>query len=415
MSDRILIETAEPDPSAPRRRRRRWQGPTIVAVLAVVIGGWSLVSTGMSGDEEPDLTLLPQPFSAPDGTWVEIEFSGEGAFTSVVDTGEGLIAAGSGRRVDATPFVWTSTDGFAWDRAAGPWKPGDLIAALVKGPAGYLAGGYWIDQSFRGTITDAEPRIWNSSDGASWEPARVEGLPDNGVITDLATATEAVIAVGWEGPAALEPLRAPIPEMLPRVWASQDGTTWTDITPEGNATWFADVTVTPSGFAVGGADDQGASVWVFTRGSWTPLPSPEADGTAVTALTWRDDELLALTRNASDPEGLVYVWSVSEDGTWSPTLSGIDRPGMGGWVATVDGDLFAASAFTRSVISMGPELFVSRSGAEWVGVEVTSGLTPWPPPRIMAVIEFQSELYAFGSRGPNPAAWRLAEQPSPTD
>lgn len=381
----------------------------------MVIGGWSLVSTSMSGEEGPDPTLLPEPFAVPEGAWLEIEFSGEGAFTSVVDTGAGLIAAGSGRRVDSGPFVWVSTDGSAWDQASGPWLPGDLIAALVKGPEGYLAGGYRIDQAFRGTITDAAPRIWRSADGSSWELAQIDGLPGNGVITDLVAARDAVIAIGWEGPAALEPLRAPIPEMIPRVWASQDGTTWTDITPEGNATWFADVAVTPYGFAVGGADDQGASVWAFAGEIWTSLPSSESDGTAVTALTWRNEDLLALTRSASDPEGLVYVWAVGEDGAWSPTLSGIDRPGMGGWVATVGGDLFAASAFTRSVISMGPELFVSRSGAEWVGVEVTSGLTPWPPPRIMAVIEFQGELYAFGSRGSNPAAWRLAAQTSSSD
>lgn len=386
-----------------------------MAVLAVAIGGWSLVSTSVSGDEDSDPTLLPKPFSAPDGTWTEIEFSGDGAFTSTVDSGEGLIAAGSGRRVDATPFVWTSADGSEWSQASGPWLPGDLIAAVVKGPAGYLAGGYWIDQSFRGTITDAEPRVWSSSDGASWELARVEGLPEGGVITDVVAATEAVVAIGWEGPAALEPLRAPITEMVPRVWASGDGTAWTDITPEGNATWFTDVTATPSGFAVGGADDEGASVWVYTRGSWTSLRAPDSDGTAVTALTWRDGELLALTRNAADPEGLVYVWTVREDGTWAPTLTGIERPGMGGWVGTVDGDLFAASAFSRSVISMGPELYASRSGTEWVGVEVTSGLTPWPPPRIMAVIEFRSELYAFGSRGPSPAAWRLDEQTGTSD
>ena len=56
---------------------------------------------------------------------------------------------------------------------------------------------------------------------------------------------------------------------------------------------------------------------------------------------------------------------------------------------------------------MGPEVFVSQRGTEWIGVEVTSGLTPWPPPRIMSVLEFRGDLFAFGSRGPNPAAWRL--------
>lgn len=385
-------------------------------MLALAIAGSSYLSSGMSEEADADPTLVLAPFSAPEGTWTEIEFSGEGAFTSVLDSGDGLIAAGSGRRVDSTPFVWSTADGLVWNQGSGPWQPGDLIASLVKGPDGYLAGGYQIDQAFRGTITDSLPKIWTSSDGVTWELSPTEGLPTYGVITGMVAATEAVIAIGWEGPAVLEPLSAPNPEATPRVWSSDDGTNWTDITPDDTATWFADIALTPSGFAIGGANDGWASVWVYEGGAWTSLPSPESNGAAVTALTKRDGGLIALTRSASDPEGLVFVWDVSDDGIWAPTLSGIERPGMAGSVATVGGDLFAASAFTRTVISNGPELFVSQRGNEWIGIEVTSGLTPWPPPRIMSVLEFRGELYAFGSRGPSPAAWRLVtDDATPSD
>jgi hypothetical protein len=406
VTERILIETAEDDVRSARRRRRSW-APVIAVVL--MIAGWSVASTGTSEEPDPDPALLPEPFAPPEGTWVEIPFSGEGALTSVLDSGDGLIAAGSGRRVDATPLVWVSTDGARWTEATGPWRRGDLIASLVKGPAGYLAGGYQIDQSFRGNLTDAEPRIWSSSDGTFWELSAIIGLPDGGVVTDLAAAADAVIAIGWEGPTPLEPLAAPIPEVTPRVWSSDDGITWVDITPDGAASWFADVAVTPFGFAVGGADDQGASIWAFEEGEWAHLPTPEPTGDAVTALTWHTDALVALTRSASDPEALVFVWSVDGDGSWTAAPTGSDSPGMGGWLATIDGDLYAASAFTRSVISMGPEVFVSRNGTEWAPVEVTSGLTPWPPPRIMSVLRFEGDLFAFGSRGPSPAAWRLVE------
>ena len=283
MSDRILIETAESHAPGAVRRRRRWRIPALFAAVAVAIIGWSVSSPDTGEISEPDPTLVPKPFSPPEGTWTEIEFSGEGAFTAVLDSGVGLIAAGTGRRVDSTPFVWTSTDGVSWNRASGPWETGELITALVKGPAGFLAGGYQIDQAFRGTITDAAPRIWSSPDGSSWESSPVTGLPANGVVTDLAAAAEAVIAIGWEGPAVLEPLTAPIPEATPRVWSSSDGIIWTDITPDSPATWFADVAVTPSGFAVGGADDEGASIWTFEQGEWTHLPTPEPDGDAVTA------------------------------------------------------------------------------------------------------------------------------------
>lgn len=412
MSDRILITTADQDGATAPRRRGPWRATSLVAILALLIAGWSFASTSTPEDSKPDPTLVPQPFSPPDGTWSEIEFSGDGAFISVLDTGEGLIAAGSGRRVDATPFVWTSADGATWNQASGDWEPGDLITTLVKGPAGYLAGGYQIDQSFRGTVTDAEPKIWSSPDGTSWVQRPIAGLPDGGVITGMAAAAEAVIAIGWNGPAVLEPLSAPIPEATPRVWSSEDGINWTDITPDGAATWFAAVAVTPTGFALGGANARGAAIWTFEQGTWTHLPAPEPDDDTVTALTWRDDRLVALTRSASDPEALVFVWSVIE-GAWDAALTGIERPGMGGWIATIDGNLFAASAFTRTVISNGPELYVSQSGTEWIGVEVTAGVTPWPPPRIMSILEFENDLYAFGSRGPSPAAWRLLDEPTP--
>lgn len=385
-----------------------------MAILALVIVGWIYPSLDPPADTEPDPTLVPEPFSPPEGTWAEIEFSGEGAFTSVLDSGSGLIAAGAGRRVDSTPFVWFSTDGLEWNQASGPWQTGDLIAALVKGPSGYLAAGYRIDQSFRGNVTDAEPRIWSSSDGMSWEPKPTAGLPTNGVVTAMVASSDGVVAIGWEGPAALEPLSAPIPEATPRVWSSRDATSWIDITPDGTAAWFADVTATPYGFAVGGADGRGPSIWTFEQGAWTHVPKPEPSSEAVTALTWRTDGLIVLTRIAYDPEALVDVWSVGQDRSWIPLLTGIDRPGPSGWLATVDGKLFVASAFTRSVISMGPEVSVSRRGTDWIGVEVTAGVTPWPPPRIMSVHEFRGELYAFGSRGSSPAAWRLVDDGATT-
>ncbi len=409
VSDRILIETAEPSASAARRRSRRWRGPSLLVALATLIIGWSLASLGTGGDPEPDPTLVPEPFSPPEGAWTEIEFSGEGTFAAVLDSGEGLIAAGSGRRVDATPFVWTTTDGAAWEPASGAWQPGDVIVALAKGPNGFLAAGYQIAQTFTGGLTDAVPRVWESDDGDSWEPIETSGLPAESVITGLGASTDAVIAIGWEGPAVLEPLAAPVPEAHPRVWSTEDGVTWTDITPDGAPIWFADIAATPTGVVIGGADDRGPAVWRYEQGVWSHLPAQEPGSSAVTALAWSEDGLIALTRRVSDPEALVFVWSVTDQGVWSPALTGDDRPGMAGWVSTVDGTLFAASAFTRSVISSGPEVFASRSGREWVGVEVTAGLTPWPPPRITSVVDFRGELYAFGSRASNPAAWRLDE------
>lgn len=409
MSDRILIETA--DPATARRRSRRWRAPSLLIALATVLAGWSLASLGSGGDPEPDPTLVPEPFSPPEGTWTEIEFSGEGAFTAVLDSGEGLIAAGSGRRVDATPFVWTTTDGTAWEPASGEWQAGDLIVALAKGPEGYLAAGYQIGESFDGGLTDAVPRIWESTDGASWSPSPATGLPPEAVITDMGAAAETVIAIGWEGPAVLEPLAAPVLEAEPRIWSTDDGVTWIDITPDGAPIWFADIDPTPTGVVVGGADERGPAIWRYEDDNWTHLPAREPGSSAVTALAWSEEGLIALTRRISDPEALVFVWSVTTDGVWSSTLTGIDRPGMAGWVSTVDGSLFAASAFTRSVISSGPEVFASRSGREWIGVEVTAGLTPWPPPRITSVVEFRGELYAFGSRSSSPAAWRLDDRP----
>ncbi len=411
MSDRILIETSDPDERTDAARRS-WRGVAL-ATVAIAIVGWSLASTTNSSEApEPDPTLLTEPFSPPDGAWSEIEFSGEGAFTTVLETDEGLFAAGSGRKVDSTPFVWASPDGITWEETSGPWQPGDIIVALGKGPAGFLAGGYQIGRAFRGGLTDSLPKIWSSTDGSSWDLEPTTGLPSDAVITGMTAVAGEVVAIGWQGPAALEPLAAPVQEASPRVWSSSDGSDWTDVTPDGEATWFADVAITPTGLAVvGGADDRGPAIWMLEQGTWTHLPNPQADAETVSALTWVDDAIIALTRSITDPEALVSAWSIGPDRTWTPTLTGIERPGTSGWVEAVDGSLFAASGFSRSVISTGPEVFVSRSGEEWIGVEVTAGVTPWPPPRITAVIDFRGELYAFGSRGPSPAAWQLADDP----
>jgi hypothetical protein len=409
VSDRILITTSDAEEGAAPGNPLLWRGVAL-AMLALAVVGWSLISTGDPDVPEPDPTLIPKPFSAPTGTWSEIEFSGDGAFTSVLQFGDVLIAAGTGRRVDSIPFIWTSSDSSVWSKATGPWQPGDLIVALAPYSEGYLAAGYRIGFDFRGGITDAEPKIWRSQDGASWESAATTGLPEGGLISGVTAAADAVIAIGWEGPAALEPLDMPIAEGSPRVWSSADGIEWTDITPDGPATFFADVAPTPAGVAVGGADDSGPAIWTLDDGAWMPLPGSDSDAATVSALTvGPEGEMIALTRSRTDPESLVHVWTVSAEGDWTAIPTGSKRPGAGGWVEVIGGDLFAGSGFTRTVISNGPELWVSQRGAEWIGVEVTAGVTPWPPPRITAMIERDGRLFAFGSRGVGPAAWQLIE------
>jgi hypothetical protein len=147
-------------------------------------------------------------------SWQPIE--GDGANWGLAAAGPGFVAVGGGS-------VWTSTDGASWDRVRSA-DPRDWFQDVTSGGPGVVAVG-------------RPNKAWYSSDGVTWESAKVPPVParvypgDDGktpqvYMTSVAAASNALVATGWmmfdnnrEGPA---------------MWVSSDGTSWRDVALDGD-------------------------------------------------------------------------------------------------------------------------------------------------------------------------------------
>ncbi len=380
----------------------------MAAVAAIVaLAGWTAIDFEPSTQPTTEALAEPeQPFDDSAGEWVPMSFDGSGGFTGVVEGSAGIVAVGTGYRIDAPPFAYHSTDGVDWKEAATPFEPGDTIGSVVWTPTGYVAMGYRPDLD-SGLPPTVSPKLWESSDGIRWAEVEATGLPESGTIVGSLFDGTQITAIGWEGPGVHEPTTPPPDGSQGRIWTSDDGRVWDDVTPPGTELRFTDVIEIDGSPVVSGAADGRPAVWTAgdERQPWSLsiIPADRADQLAV-SIASRDEELVAIVRSASDVEGVVTVWSAPGGGAWTQ----IDRrvpPDSSNWVRSIDGTLFAGAGFTRTVFPDGPELWTSESGNRWEGVEVTAGVSPWPPTVIASVARLDDGLMAFGSRGGRPAAW----------
>lgn len=405
MSDRIIVTDATegiPRTTPPRVSR----GLALVAVVAMAWGIGSETRAGTSA--EPITGFVVRPFAPPIGTWVETSFSGHGSFTDVVRRGSDLVAVGSGMLLDSPAFVWHASEGRPFVAAEGPWRAGDVITSAAAIDSGYLAAGYRITDPFASGGPATSPMIWASPNSASWELVKTAGLPAHATITRIDSAGETLVAVGWEGPGVLEPMYPPPQERAAgRVWTSDDGRIWRDVTPETDAPRFTDVVPGREGPVVSGSYGGAPAVWM-SGDAWNRLVLGGESwiGHEVISIDLDDSGLIALVRDPNDVEGMISVWRIDADGTWT-TLSRSAAPKSSGWMGVIDGDLFAGAGYSRSVYPAGPELWVADDGEEWFPVEVTSGPSPWPPAIVTDAIRVGGDILAVGSRGRAPTVWTL--------
>ncbi len=378
--------------------------------MVVLAGLAALVAFGITAEDRREVPneIVPRPFEAPAGPWLGTTLGGSGTFTDLIEWGGTLIGVGSGLRVDSVPFAWRSENGSQWVQSTGAWEPGDLITGVEQHGSGLIAVGYRLVDPFDGPGTAAVPRVWRSDDGDGWRPVETSGLPPAAVVTDLAHLDGLLVAVGWEGPAGLEPLAPPPETAVARVWTSRDGTDWQDATPDG-ASWVVDARATDRDVVLSGSRDGRASVW---RGSESFEASsnqdPTFDGYTAIASTDTAEGTLVIVRLIRDVEGLTSVWNVDHDDWTRIEVAG--RPDSAGWLQAIDGDVFGGPGFTRSIYPGGPELWVSDDGEDWIGVEVTGGPSPWPPSIVTTMTQYEGNLLALGSRGGEPTIWRLTER-----
>ncbi len=380
----------------------------MAAVAAIVaLAGWTAIDFEPSAQTTTEALAEPeQPFDDSAGEWVPMSFEGSGGFTAVAHGSAGIVAVGTGYRIDAPPFAYHSTDGVDWKEASTPFEPGDAIGSVVWTPTGYVATGYRPDLD-SGLPPTVSPKVWESSDGIRWSELETTGLPETGTIVGSLFDGSMITAIGWDGPGVHEPTNPPPDGSQGRIWRSNDGLIWTDITPPGTTLRFTDIIEVDGAAVVSGAADGRPAVWTSGAGAgqWSRSIIPaDRDDQMTVSITTRDGELLAIVRSAADVEGIVAVWSAQAGEGWSQIDRRI-RPDSSNWVRSIDGTLFAGAGFTRTVFPDGPELWTSESGNRWEGVEVTAGVSPWPPTVIATVSRLEDGLMAFGSRGGRPAAW----------
>lgn len=396
---------AEESPHPPRNRPRRAAAMILATIVALV--GWTAIDLELPDRVTTEALAEPvQTFDDSAGDWIPMPFDGSGGFTAVAQGPDGIVAVGTGYRIDAPPFAYHSSNGVEWTQAATTFEPGDAIGSVVGTTNGYVATGYRPDLD-SGVPPTVSPKVWESSDGVQWAEVETTGMPETGTVVRAVFDGTRITAIGWEGPGVHEPTTPPPDGSQGRIWASDNGRDWSDVTPPGALLRFTDIIDVDGSIVVSGSADGLPAVWTagVEVGQWSrnAIPTVKPDQVAV-SIAARDGELVAIVRSAADVEGVVTVWSVSMGGAWTQIDRQV-RPDSTNWVRSIDGIFFAGAGFTRTIFPDGPELWTSESGHRWKGVEVTAGPSPWPPTVIATVSRLDDGLMAFGSRGGRPAAW----------
>ncbi|HUH07757.1 MAG TPA: sialidase family protein, partial [Egibacteraceae bacterium] len=270
----------------------------------------------------------------------------------------GLVAVG----VDSEGLagVWTSEDGAAWQPAHPPppimfdgleGEALEMAAVASDGEAPLLAvaGG------------SAAPRIWRSSDGATW--TRVDqaiAAFEDARVMDVAAGGPGFVAVGFSGDIGDESLQA-------AAWTSSDGIAWERV-PDDEDQFDGDVmeqvVAGGPGLVAVGSDDKGSHVWTSDDGrSWKRgRPHVESeDGLLlqVSALASDGREVVAVAR--SEGSELFFLRYVSgfdwKDARLDPLLfEGAEIHGL----ANLDGRLVMIGRDRQ-----GAAVWESDDGSEW--------------------------------------------------
>ncbi|WP_433229379.1 hypothetical protein [Actinomadura formosensis] len=145
---------------------------------------------------------------------------------TVTGSAKGWVALG-GR--DGGAVVWASRDGRTWqrlpDKAAQSFGKGTRVKDVYAAPDGFVAIGA---TSRKGDFSDAEPAVWTSADGRSWQVRSGDRLDlpvKKGEVTlvTVASSGNVLLLEGVHRPDPKKPARAR------KVWRSEDGGgTWTE-------------------------------------------------------------------------------------------------------------------------------------------------------------------------------------------
>jgi hypothetical protein len=198
----------------------------------------------------------------------------------------GLVAVGS--RVHGTDgsesgVAWASPDGIAWRRVAATDRP---LLAVASDAARYVAvqGSAIASAGDGGPSASASPTaavtsgIVSSADGAAWEGASIDLGPGGRIDGVVALGSGGFlawgVAPGAGGGDGASPVPVGVDSLVPAVWSSADGRSWTrEPDLPGAASGLTQVRRLGSGTqaVAAGRDDAGApAAWIrLTDGGWS--------------------------------------------------------------------------------------------------------------------------------------------------
>lgn len=300
--ERILIET----PSGTGRVASIAAGPR--GLLAVV-----------GGDEPARLAVSPDGRTwtlVPDAQHPQLSNDRSFGLPSVVATDRGFLLL-------QLSEVWVSENGFDWRRLASQATDPDLH---LGGPDTAAVGG-------PGLVAVGGDKAWHAVDGSDWSVAAVPALP-----AEILARPDPERYVGMRGvTAAGDELVAwgeaevPLAEnadehlVVPLLWASHDGRTWTSaVDPE--MTSVAAVTGGPNGFVAVGQAGSKAAVWhsadgetweMVRDGAFTSPVDLHLGAAAATSAGYvvvgGDGQCLS----TSCPDQDLVIWTSADGRSWS--------------------------------------------------------------------------------------------------
>ena len=253
--------------------------------LLVTDGG--LVAVGsLRTTEDPSFGgFRPAAWTSADGvTWtlVPLPFDGqEGGAFSVVDTGEGLLAAG---QVDQRAALWSSTDqGATWSADQPDGLPSSAAFGSIVKRDGVLV--------LSASNGEGQASLHRSTDaGATWTEAAeppplvgAEGAPRLAAGPAGFFASTSTYRASWEDPSrCYADLDLCGQGSVPALYASQDGDSWRRIDLSGLGDDLGELTVAPDGRILSVRPVlAGTGIWTWPAGAELPGEPEPVDPTSV--------------------------------------------------------------------------------------------------------------------------------------
>jgi hypothetical protein len=288
-----------------------------------------------------DVTVPTDTVASPKGPfrWERVDPADEtipGGMAAVVAGGPGLVAVGvDGSGGDYDAAVWTSSDGYVWERVAHDeavfgGAEDQIVRGLAVGGPGFVATG------FDASGGDRDMAVWTSPDGRVWtRVADAEGVfggPGDQDAVGVVATDDTVVAVGYE--------QDENGDQNVAVWTSPDGIAWTRI-PHDEAVFGGEgsqsmgaVTHGDSGFVGVGYDaevfgsppdrsvDFDGAVWLSPDGTnWSRVSHDEVifggdDWQLIGTVTASAAGYVALGGTEENSEYDVRVWTSTDGADW---------------------------------------------------------------------------------------------------